>query len=393
MNINENFLTLQKNYLFSEVQKRKEAYLKKHPDVDVISLGIGDVTLPLAPVVIEAMHHGVDDMADKKSFHGYGEEQGYLFLRDAIRKYYEKKNVTLDNAEIFISDGAKSDLGNMLDIFSIDNTIIIPDPVYPVYVDTNQMAGRKIIFIHGTKENGFLPMPQEDLNGDIVYLCSPNNPTGAAYNRNQLQAWVDWANDHSAIIFYDAAYEAFLTQAYPSSIYEIEGAKQCAIEFCSLSKTAGFTGVRCGYTIVPLALEKDHVLLHDLWLRRQSTKFNGVSYIVQRGAQAVFTPVGQQQIQEAITYYLENTEMITKTLKDLGIWHTGGKISPYIWMACPKGFTSWEFFDYLLDKCQIVGTPGVGFGKQGEGYFRLSAFQDHDKVYEAMLRMIAHLGF
>lgn len=393
MNINENFLTLQKNYLFSEVKKRKEAYLKKHPDADVISLGIGDVTLPLAPVVIEAMHHGVDEMADKKSFHGYGEEQGYLFLRDAIRKYYEKKNVTLENAEIFISDGAKSDLGNMLDIFSIDNTIIIPDPVYPVYVDTNQMAGRKIIFIHGTKENGFLPMPQEDLNGDIVYLCSPNNPTGAAYNRKQLQAWVDWANDHSAIIFYDAAYEAFLTQAYPSSIYEIEGAKQCAIEFCSLSKTAGFTGVRCGYTIVPFALEKDYVLLHDLWLRRQSTKFNGVSYIVQRGAQAVFTPVGQQQIQEAITYYLENTEMITKTLKDLGIWHTGGKISPYIWMACPKGFTSWEFFDYLLDKCQIVGTPGAGFGKQGEGYFRLSAFQDHDKVYEAMLRMIAHLGF
>ena len=325
----------------------------------MISLGIGDVTLPLAPVVIEAMHHGVDEMADKKSFHGYGEEQGYLFLRDAIRKYYEKKNVTLENAEIFISDGAKSDLGNMLDIFSIDNTIIIPDPVYPVYVDINQMAGRKIIFIHGTKENGFLPMPQEDLNGDIVYLCSPNNPTGAAYNRKQLQAWVDWANDHSAIIFYDAAYEAFLTQAYPSSIYEIEGAKQCAIEFCSLSKTAGFNRCTMWVYDCPFSLRKRIMCYYMIYGFVVSQRnFNGVSYIVQRGAQAVFTPVGQQQIQEAITYYLENTEMITKTLKDLGIWHIGGKISPYIWMACPKGFTSWEFFDYLLDKCQNCRDTG-----------------------------------
>lgn len=393
MQINENYLKLEKNYLFSQIQQEKEAYEKKHPSANIISLGIGDVTLPLAPVVIDALHKAVDEMGRKESFHGYGQEQGYAFLRKDIVAYYKQKNVSLSIEEVFINDGAKSDLGNILDIFSSDNTVLIPDPVYPVYVDTNIMDGRNIQFMLGNEENGFLPMPDDQLHGDIIYLCSPNNPTGAAYTKVQLEQWVKWAIKHNAVIFYDAAYEAFLNDSYPSSIYEIEGAKQCAIEFCSLSKTAGFTGVRCGYTIVPYSLKKNNIALHDLWLRRQSTKFNGVSYIVQKGAQAVFSKQGQKQIKEAIQYYLINTKMIHETLNELGIWHIGGGISPYIWMKCPDGKTSWEFFDFLLQQCEIIGTPGAGFGKQGEGYFRLSAFQTHEKVKEAMLRWIAIKGF
>lgn len=393
MQINENYLKLEKNYLFSQIQQEKEAYEKKRPSANIISLGIGDVTLPLAPVVIDALHKAVDEMGRKESFHGYGQEQGYAFLRKDIVAYYKQKNVSLSIEEVFINDGAKSDLGNILDIFSSDNTVLIPDPVYPVYVDTNIMDGRNIQFMLGNEENGFLPMPDDQLHGDIIYLCSPNNPTGAAYTKVQLEQWVKWAIKHNAIIFYDAAYEAFLNDSYPSSIYEIEGAKQCAIEFCSLSKTAGFTGVRCGYTIVPYSLKKNNIALHDLWLRRQSTKFNGVSYIVQKGAQAVFSKQGQKQIKEAIQYYLINTKIIHETLNELGIWHIGGGISPYIWMKCPDGKTSWEFFDFLLQQCEIIGTPGAGFGKQGEGYFRLSAFQTHEKVKEAMLRWIAIKGF
>ena len=296
--------------------------------------------------------------------------------------------MTLGADEIFVSDGAKSDCGNILDIFSVDNTVLVPDPVYPVYLDTNIMAGRKILFADATAENGFLPMPDENVKADIIYLCSPNNPTGAAYTREQLKVWVDYAKKNDAVILYDAAYEYFVTdKACARSIYEVEGAKECAIELCSYSKTAGFTGVRCGYTVVPSALVREGASLNRLWARRQSTKFNGVSYITQMGAAAVFTEEGERQIRENIDYYRSNAKIISDCLDELGIWYTGGKNSPYIWMKCPNGMTSWEFFDYLLENAQVVGTPGSGFGKNGEGFFRLTAFGTHENTKKACERI------
>jgi len=388
MNINTNYLNLKDSYLFSLISKKVAEYKSQNPHEHIISLGIGDVTLPLVPAVTDAMHRAVSEMGSADTFKGYGEEQGYGFLRRAVCGYYEKKGVALDENEVFISDGAKSDLGNILDIFDVNNTVLIPDPVYPVYVDTNIMAGRRIVFLNGSIENGFLPLPDAGLDGDIVYLCSPNNPTGAVYTRDQLKLWVDWALEKEAVILFDSAYEAFIQDSsLPTSIYQIPGAKECAIEFCSLSKTAGFTGTRCGYTIVPNDLVRNNTSLNRLWLRRQTTKFNGVPYIVQRGAEAVFTEEGFMQVRENIKYYLENARIISDALSRLGIWFTGGKNSPYIWLKCPKNMSSWEFFDVLLKNCKIVGTPGAGFGKNGEGFFRLTAFGNRDNVRAAVDRL------
>lgn len=383
MNINKNYENLEQSYLFSTVAKKVSEFVTKNPDKKIIRLGIGDVTLPLCKKVIEAMHKAVDEMGVQETFRGYGPEQGYDFLREAVKKYYQTRNVNLELDEIFISDGAKSDLGNILDLFSQDNTVLVPDPVYPVYVDTNIMAGRKVIYADANGENCFLPLPDKSIKADLIYICSPNNPTGAAYNRKQLKEWVDYAKSVNAVILFDAAYECFISESeIPHSIYEIEGAKECAIEFCSLSKMAGFTGTRCGYTIVPLELGK----LNKMWLRRQTTKFNGVPYIVQRGAEAVFTEEGQKEIKENINYYKENAKIISETLNRCKIWHVGGKYSPYIWLKCPNDMKSWEFFDYLLENAQVVGTPGSGFGKNGEGYFRLTSFGSRENTTEAMQR-------
>lgn len=382
---NKNYRQLEESYLFSEIARRVMAYSKEHPEKEMIRMGIGDVTLPLCETVVKAMKQAVEDMGKAETFHGYGPEQGYDFLREAIRSYYAENNVVLEMDEIFVSDGAKSDLGNILDLLDQKNTVCIPDPVYPVYVDTNIMDGRKILFADAKESNGFLPMPDDSPAADVIYLCSPNNPTGAVYNREQLKQWVDYACRHHALILFDAAYEAFVAEEdLPRSIFEIEGARSCAIEFCSLSKTAGFTGTRCGYTVVPKKLMFDEMNLNKMWLRRQTTKFNGVSYIVQKGAEAVFTPTGRQQIRENIAYYRENAAIITDTLDKLNIWYTGGKNSPYIWLRCPEKMSSWEFFDYLLTTVGIVGTPGSGFGKNGDGYFRLTAFSSRENTVKAM---------
>lgn len=388
MNLNKNYDNLEQSYLFSTIAKKVNEYTTKHPEKKVIRLGIGDVTRPLCKAVVDAMHKAVDEMGVQETFRGYGPEQGYDFLRTAVQGYYAKNGVTLDLDEIFISDGAKSDLGNILDLFDKDNVVLVPDPVYPVYVDTNIMNGRNVVFTEANSENCFLPAPPSE-KADIIYICSPNNPTGAVYNKTQLKEWVDYAKKNNAIILFDSAYECFISDSeLPRSIYEIEGAKDCAIEFCSLSKTAGFTGTRCGYTVVPKALDK----LNKMWLRRQTTKFNGVPYIIQRGAEAVFTEEGQKEINENISYYKENAKLISDTLKECNIWHIGGKHSPYIWLKCPNGMTSWEFFDYLLENFQIVGTPGSGFGKNGEGYFRLTSFGSRENTIEAMER-IKKAGF
>ena len=386
MKLNLNYDKLEQSYLFSTIAKKVNEYTKNNPEKKIIRLGIGDVTLPLCKAVTEALHSAVNEMGEASTFKGYGPEQGYDFLREAVKEYYSARKVDLDLDEIFISDGAKSDLGNILDLFSADNKVLVPDPVYPVYVDTNIIAGREVVFANANSENCFLPMP-EDIEGnevpDIIYICSPNNPTGAVYDKKQLKTWVDYAINNHSLILFDSAYEAFISDnELPRSIYEIEGAKGCAIEFCSLSKTAGFTGTRCGYTIVPKALGE----LNRMWVRRQTTKFNGVPYIVQKGAQAVFTTEGQKQVKENIDYYKENAIIISETLKRCGIWHVGGKHSPYIWLKCPNGMKSWEFFDYLLNNAQIVGTPGAGFGKNGECYFRLTSFGSKENTQEAMTR-------
>lgn len=402
MNINTNYLNLEDSYLFSTIARKVNEHKAANPEKDVIRLGIGDVTLPLVPAVVEAMHKAVDEMGNADTFRGYGDEQGYLFLRQAVLGHYAEKGVSIDESEVFISDGAKSDVGNILDIFAVDNSVIIPDPVYPVYVDTNIMAGREIQYVDGNIDNGFLPLPEmvekkadrsDNLHQsrpgtqDIIYLCSPNNPTGAVYSKEQLQLWVDFALKNNAVILFDSAYEVFVQDgSLPTSIYQVENAKKCAIEFCSLSKTAGFTGTRCGYTVVPHELVCGDVSLNKLWLRRQTTKFNGVPYIVQRGAEAVFSKDGTAQIMENIGYYMENARLISDTLQNLGIWHTGGKNAPYIWLKCPGGMSSWEFFDYLLGSANVVGTPGAGFGANGEGFFRLSAFGKRESVVEAMER-------
>ena len=389
MKINQNYKKLKESYLFSDIAKKTAAYKAEHPEADIIRLGIGDVTLPLCNAVVDALHTAADEMGAKDTFKGYGPEQGYGFLKDAIKDYYKTEDgVELDADEIFVSDGAKSDLGNILDIFAKDNTVLVPDPVYPVYVDTNTMDGRNIVYMKGSAENNFLPMPDDAVDADIIYLCSPNNPTGAAYNNAQLKAWVDYATKKGAIILFDAAYESFIsTKELVRSIYEVEGARNCAIEFCSFSKTAGFTGTRCGWTVVPMELEADGLKFNKLWLRRQTTKFNGVSYPVQRAAMAVFTPEGRKQIAENLAYYKENAGIITAALDELGIWYTGGVNSPYIWLECPNGMGSWEFFDLLLTKANVVGTPGAGFGEMGEGFFRLTAFGDRERTREAAERI------
>lgn len=393
MKLNTNYSNINDSYLFSTIAKKIAAYQQANPDKKVLRLGIGDVTLPLAPAVISAMHAAVDEMSAKETFRGYGPEQGYDFLKDAIAGYYAERGVQLASDEIFISDGAKSDLGNILDLFSEDNTVLVPDPVYPVYVDTNVMSGRKIIYMNATAENGFLPMPDYSVDADIIYLCSPNNPTGAAYTKAQLEKWVEYANKKGAVILYDAAYECFISdENLARSIYQVEGAKTCAIEFCSFSKMAGFTGTRCGYTVVPEALEKGSLSPNKMWLRRQTTKFNGVPYIVQRGAAAVFTKEGRSQIEQNLNYYKNNAKIIAEGLKKLGIWFTGGENSPYIWLKCPRGMSSWEFFDYLLENAQVVGTPGAGFGVNGEGYFRLTAFGSEEVTREAVERISALLS-
>lgn len=388
MQINTNYANLQDSYLFLTIAKKVAAYTQAHPENRIIRMGIGDVTQPLVPAVIEAMHKATDEMAHKETFHGYSPDQGYDFLREAIQGYYAKRGVSLKLSEIFVGDGAKSDIGNIVDIFGEDNRVLIPDPVYPVYVDTNVMSGRKVAYLDANERNGFLGMPDENTEADIIYLCSPNNPTGAVYSRAQLEAWVDYALRHEAVILFDAAYESFIADdTLPHSIFEIEGAKKCAIEFCSFSKTAGFTGVRCGYTVIADELVCGETQLNWLWARRQATKFNGVNYITQRAAAAVFTEAGQKQVREVIDYYRRNAALMVDAFKAMGLWFTGGENSPYIWHKVPAGMTSWEFFDDLLARAEVVGTPGSGFGRNGEGFFRLTAFGTHEDTAEAMERL------
>ncbi len=390
--LNENYLNLKQSYLFSEIAHRVAAYQEKNPDKKIIRLGIGDVTRPIGSSVIKALHEGVDAQGNAATFKGYGPEQGYDFLRNAVVNYYAENGVSIDAGEVFISDGAKSDTGNITDLFAQDNVILIPDPVYPVYVDTNIMNGRNITYISANAENNFLPMPDPAQHADIIYICSPNNPTGAAYNKEQLKVWVDYALTNDAIILYDSAYECFITdKTLPRSIFAIEGAKKCAIEFCSLSKTAGFTGTRCGYTIVPKDLKfaasnGTEMSLNAMWNRRQTTKFNGVSYIVQKGAAEVFSKEGMAQCRANIAYYQENARIIADCMEKNNIRYFGGINSPYVWFECPMGMESWEFFDYMLNNIQVVGTPGAGFGDNGKYFFRLTAFGTKENTIEAMER-------
>lgn len=386
--INQNYLKLNESYLFAEIARRIREWQSAHPELSdqLIRMGIGDVTRPLPKTVVDAMVKAAQDMGRAESFHGYGPEQGYDFLKTAIQSYYKKFGVELALDEIFISDGAKSDLGNILDLFDENNTVLVTDPVYPVYVDTNMMSGRKIIYAMSSEENGFLPLPAPEYRADIIYLCSPNNPTGAVYDREGLTKWVRFAQENNAILLFDAAYECFVTGDLPHSIYEIPGARDVAIEFCSFSKKAGFTGTRCGYTVVPDTLKREGASLNKMWLRRQTTKFNGVSYITQRGAEAVFTEAGEREIEENLQYYRDNASIITETMDRLHIYYTGGKNSPYIWLKCPGDMDSWSFFDKLLNEAYVVGTPGAGFGKSGEKFFRLTAFSTHENTREAMAR-------
>ena len=392
--LNENYLNLKASYLFSEIAHRTAAYKEANPEkgAQIIRLGIGDVTLPLGKVVIAALHEGVDAMATSETFKGYGPEQGYEATRNAIADYYKRNGVEVDPGDIFVSDGAKSDTGNITDLFGHDNVVLVPDPVYPVYVDTNIMAGNQVTYMAGNAENGFLPMPDNSQHADVIYLCSPNNPTGACYNKEQLKEWVDYALANEAVILFDSAYEAFITDPeLPRSIFAVEGAKKCAIEFCSLSKTAGFTGTRCGYTVVPKELvftasNGEEMSLNAMWNRRQCTKFNGTSYIVQKGAEVVFSEEGIRECQENINYYKRNAKVIADTMTKLGIRFFGGINSPYIWFECPNGMESWECFDYLLKNIQVVGTPGAGFGENGKNYFRLTSFGNYEKTVEAMER-------
>lgn len=386
--INQNYLKLNESYLFAEIARRIREWQSAHPELSsqLIRMGIGDVTRPLPKTVADAMVKAAQEMGQAESFHGYGPEQGYDFLKTAIQSYYKKFGVQLALDEIFISDGAKSDLGNILDLFDEKNTVLVTDPVYPVYVDTNMMSGRKIVYAMSSEENGFLPLPAPEYRADIIYLCSPNNPTGAVYDREGLTKWVRFAQENNAILLFDAAYECFVTGDLPHSIYEIPGARDVAIEFCSFSKKAGFTGTRCGYTVVPDTLKREGASLNKMWLRRQTTKFNGVSYITQRGAEAVFTEAGEREIEENLQYYRDNASIITETMDRLHIYYTGGKNSPYIWLKCPGDMDSWSFFDKLLNEAYVVGTPGTGFGKSGEKFFRLTAFSTHENTREAMAR-------
>ena len=396
--INQNFQKLPGSYLFAEIARRTAAYQAANPDKKLIKMGIGDVTRPLAPSVIRAMHKAVDEMGSADTFMGYGPYEGYDFLRDAIVQHdYAARGVTMSREEIFVSDGAKSDCGNIGDIFSVNNVVAVCDPVYPVYVDANAMAGRageydgekwtNIVYMPCTAENGFVPALPERVP-DMIYLCFPNNPTGMAATKDQLKLWVDYANEHGSVILYDSAYEAFIRDPeIPHSIYEVPGARTCAIEFRSYSKTAGFTGTRCAYTVIPKELKVNGVSLAELWLRRQSTKYNGCPYMIQRGAEAIYTPEGQQEVRETIDYYLNNAAIIREGLAKAGLTVYGGVNSPYVWAATPDGMGSWDFFDRLLQEGNVVTTPGAGFGPSGEGYIRLTGFGDPENTKEAIRRI------
>lgn len=400
--VNNNFLKLQDSYLFSTIAKKVKAYQKEHPDKKIIKLGIGDVTLPIPNSIKLAMEKAVEEMNHKETFRGYGPEQGYEFLREKIIKYdYQKRNIEIDIGEVFVSDGAKCDTGNIVDLFDTDNIVAISDPVYPVYLDTNVISGRSGEYIQNkgvyenieymklTQENNFEIHPKDlSRRVDLIYICSPNNPTGTVLNKDILKEWVEYAKQNNSIILYDAAYEAYIQEEnIPHSIYEIEDARKVAIEFKSFSKTAGFTGLRCAYTIIPKELNIKGVSLNDLWKRRQCTKFNGVSYVTQRGAEAVYSEEGMKEIRENIKYYQDNAEIIKKGLDDAKIDYVGGINAPYIWLKVPNNMKSWDYFDLLLQKANIVGTPGVGFGPSGEGYFRLTAFGDRENTIEAMRRI------
>ena len=380
---------LKDSYLFYNIAQKTKAYVEQHPGVKLLKMGIGDVSLPLCDAVIKALHEAVDDQASGDRFHGYMPECGAPFLRETIAGYYEKRGVLLSADEVFVSSGASDELGDILDLFERSCSALVIEPSYPAYVDANVMAGRQIVHLSSSEENGFLPEPKEDEMADLIYICSPNNPTGAVYSREQLQKWVDFANKNASVILFDAAYEAFIEdETLPHSIFELKGAKTCAIEICSLSKTAGFTGTRLGYTIIPKELNRNGMNFNEMWVRNRTTKTNGVSYIIQKGGAAVFTEEGQRQIRENIQIYKKNARTLMRALDQVGIWYCGGKNAPYIWLKCPNGMGSWEFFDYLLHEIQVVGTPGEGFGACGEGYFRFSTFGSPEDTKEAAERLI-----
>ena len=390
---NRHYGELKDSYLFARIAQKVAAYQAEHPDAHLLRMGIGDVSQPLCPAVIDALHQAVDDQASKDRFQGYQDECGAPFLRTAIADDYRRRGIDLDDDEAFVSSGASDELGDILDLFDRGSSVLVIEPAYPAYVDANVIAGHKIVHLASGEANGFLPSPCEETRADIIYLCSPNNPTGAAFGREQLRQWVDFANEQGSIILFDAAYEAFIEDGdIPHSIMELDGAHTCAIEICSLSKTAGFTGTRLGYTVVPKALVREGMSLHDMWVRNRTTKTNGVSYVIQRGAVAVFTPEGQRQVHETLGYYKANARILMDALDEVGIWYSGGKNAPYIWLRCPHGLGSWEFFDYLLNEVQIVGTPGEGFGACGEGFFRFSTFGSQEDTREAARRLISLLG-
>ena len=390
---NMHYRDLKESYLFAGIAQKVKKYQMEHPEKHIYRMGIGDVSLPLCDAVIAALHEGVADQANKESFHGYMPECGAQFLRETVAKHYAERGVILDADEVFVSSGASDELGDILDLFDRRSSALVIEPAYPAYVDANVIAGREIVHLASGKEDGFLPEPREDFKADILYICSPNNPTGAVFSRNQLQAWVDFANENGAIILFDAAYEAFIEdETLPHSIFELDGAETCAIEICSLSKTAGFTGTRLGYTVIPKALNRCGMNFNAMWVRNRTTKTNGVSYIIQKGGAAVFTPEGQAQIKANIQIYKNNAKVPMEALDQLGIWYTGGKNAPYIWLKCPNGMGSWEFFDYLLNEIQVVGTPGEGFGACGEGYFRFSTFGSPEDTKEAARRLCELLG-
>ncbi len=385
---NMNYANLKDSYLFYNIDKKISAYSEMYSFKHIYKLGIGDVSLPLCSAVISALHGAVDEMAEKETFHGYVDECGAPFLRKAIAEHYLKRGIELEREEVFVSSGASDELGDILDLFDNASSALVIEPAYPAYVDANIIAGRKIIRLPSSQNEGFAPYPDESKTADIIYICSPNNPTGAVFTRDKLKSWVDFANKNGSVILFDAAYEAFIEdEDIPHSIFEIDGAKTCAIEICSLSKTAGFTGTRLGYTVIPKALLRNGMSLNEMWVRNRTTKTNGVSYIIQKGAAAVFTDEGQRQIKENINVYKSNAAVLTGALDEIGVSYCGGKNAPYVWLKCPDGMSSWEFFDYLLENIQVVGTPGVGFGDNGEGYFRFTTFGDSEDTRIAAERI------
>ena len=385
---NKNYSQLNESYLFYNISQKVKSYQKSNPEKRLLHLGIGDVSLPLCEAVINALHGAVNDQSDKKTFHGYMPECGAPFLREAISDYYKGKNIIIEPDEVFVSSGASDELGDIQDLFDRSSPALIIEPAYPAYVDANIMAGREIIHFPSSETDRFAPFPDEKVKADIIYICSPNNPTGAVFTREKLAAWVEYANKNGSVILFDAAYEAFIEDdEIPHSIFEIEGAKECAIEICSLSKTAGFTGTRLGYTVIPKKLERQGMNLNAMWIRNRTTKTNGVSYIIQKGASAVFTGEGQKQIKDNISVYKQNAKILADAFDSIGLWYCGGKNAPYLFVKCPGNMKSWEFFDYLLNEHQIIGTPGIGFGKNADGYFRFTSFGSREETVLAAERI------